>query len=198
MVAINAVMKIDKGDDAVILKQGWKLIGLLLVVALVAASGCRKKPTGVGPSTGPEIMPPEMPIDPGAPGGDMDTTLIDREAGPFGKPVASTLEPVMFKFDSAALDNAEAAKADKVAAFLNENPAYKVVIEGNCDERGTAEYNMALGERRAQAVRAYLLNIGVAESKIQTLSYGEEKPSVPGHTESDWSKNRRADFAIYE
>jgi peptidoglycan-associated lipoprotein len=112
--------------------------------------------------------------------------------------VDAKLDPVSFKFDSAQLDDSETAKADKVAALLNDNPGYKVVIEGNCDERGTAEYNMALGERRAQAVRAYLLNVGVPEGRIQTLSYGEEKPASPGHSESDWSQNRRADFAIYE
>jgi peptidoglycan-associated lipoprotein len=180
----------------VILKQGLKLTGLLLVVALVAASGCRKKTSTSVPSTGPENLAIE---DVGsAPGTGEETKFDDREVTEFGKRVASTLEPVMFKFDSAKLDDAEVAKADKVAAFLKDNAAFKVVIEGNCDERGTAEYNMALGERRAQAVRAYLLNIGVPETKIQTLSYGEEKPAAPGHAESDWSKNRRADFAIYE
>jgi peptidoglycan-associated lipoprotein len=179
----------------VMLKQGLKLTGLLLVVALVAASGCRKKNTGAGASIGPEILPIE---DLNTPGGGEETTLDERETTEFGKRVDSTLEPVMFKFDSAKLDDSEVAKADKVAAFLNDNPAYKVVIEGNCDERGTAEYNMALGERRAQAVRAYLLNLSIPESRIQTLSYGEEKPATPGHSESEWGMNRRADFAIYE
>ncbi len=180
------------------LKQGLKLTGMLLVVALIAASGCRKKP-GIAPANlGREDMPPEMPIDTGTPGGFEETKLDEREVTEYGKRVESSLEPVMFNFDSAKLDDSEVAKADKVAAFLNDNPSYKVVIEGNCDERGTAEYNMALGERRAQAVRAYLLNISVPESKIQTLSYGEEKPVSPGHAEGDWSKNRRADFAIYE
>ncbi len=177
------------------LKQGLKLTGLLLVIALVAASGCRKKPGAASSNLGPEVMPPE---DINTPSSFEETKLDDRETTEFGKRVASTLEPVMFKFDSAKLADSEVAKADAVAAFLNDNAAYKVVVEGNCDERGTAEYNMALGERRAQAVRAYLLNVGIPESKIQTLSYGEEKPAAPGHAESDWSKNRRADFAIYE
>ena len=178
-----------------IVKQGLKLTGLLLVVALVAASGCRKKAGAGMAGSGPEILPIE---DVNPPGIGEETTLDDREVTEFGKRVASTLEPVMFKFDSAKLDDSEVAKADQVAAFLRANPSYKVVIEGNCDERGTAEYNMALGERRAQAVRAYLLNVSVPESKVQTLSYGEEKPSTPGHSDADWSKNRRADFAIYE
>ncbi len=195
MVAINAVTDSIEGDDAVILKQGLKLTGLLLVIALAAAPGCRKKPAVTSSNLGPEFLPVE---DVGTPSSFEETSFDDRETTEFGKPVASSLDSVIFKFDSAKLDDSEASKADKVAAFINSNPAYKVVIEGNCDERGTAEYNMALGERRAQAVRAYLLNIGVPESKIQTLSYGEEKPASPGHSETDWSKNRRADFAIYE
>lgn len=178
------------------MKQGLKLVGLFLVVALVAASGCRKKtPASNG---GSETMGDPTIIDSGSNLPGEVTAPVDREVTEFGTRVDASLEPVMFKFDSASLDNSETAKADKVAAFLNENAAYKVVIEGNCDERGTAEYNMALGERRAQAVRAYLLNVGVGESKVQTLSYGEEKPVAPGHGESDWSQNRRAEFAIYE
>ncbi len=173
-------------------KQGMKLLGLFLMVSLIAAAGCRKKAKPNGGTDG-EIYSPE-PITTG--------TEVDLESRPganeFGTPVQHSLEPVMFKFDSAQMDSSEMAKGDKVAAFLNDNPSYKVVIEGNCDERGTAEYNMALGERRAQAVKAYLLNIGVPEDKIHTLSYGEEKAADPGHAEAAWSKNRRADFAIYE
>lgn len=185
------------------MKQGLKLLGLFLLVGMTAASGCRgkKKPTT---PTGPEdLRPIEFP-QPGSEGGDGPgagsevTPPESRDATEFGFKVNVSLDPVMFTFDSATLNDAEAAKADRVAALLNDNPSYKVVIEGNADERGTAEYNMALGERRAQAVRAYLLNAGVPEGRIHTLSYGEEKPADPGHTESAWSRNRRADFAIYE
>ncbi len=177
------------------LKNSLKLVGLFLLVAMVAASGCRpKKQPAV--ARGPETLSPE---DIGAPDAfTEETDLPEREATEFGFKVDASLDSVLFRFDSAKLDDSQLAKADKVAAFLSANPAYKAVVEGNCDERGTAEYNMALGERRAQAVRAYLLSIGVAEDRVKTLSYGEEKPAAPGHTESDWNQNRRADFAIYE
>lgn len=73
-----------------------------------------------------------------------------------------------------------------------------VVIEGNCDERGSSEYNMALGENRAIIVRNYLVQSGIAADRIQTRSYGEEKPAVDGHDESAWAKNRRGEFAIFQ
>jgi peptidoglycan-associated lipoprotein len=174
-------------------KHGLKLMGLFLIVALVATSGCRKKKA----NGGSEMMGDPTDIGAGSLPGEVNA-LPDREVTEYGTRVDANLDPVMFNFDSTKVDDSEVAKAEKVASFLNENPAYKVVVEGNCDERGTAEYNMALGERRAQAVRACLLNAGVGESKVQTLSYGEEKPASPGHGESDWSQNRRADFAIYE
>lgn len=182
-------------------KTGLKLLGLILMAAMISAStGCRKK---TQPNIGPVTLTPSEPgggggiDDPGV--GEEVTTPDLRNADVNGIKVEGlNLDPVMFKFDSAQLDNAELAKCDKVAALLNDNPTYKLVIEGNCDERGTTEYNMALGERRAQAVRAYLLNAGGPDARIQTLSYGEEKPQATGHSESDWSQNRRADFAIYE
>ena len=77
---------------------------------------------------------------------------------------------------------------------LRENADVKVLIEGHCDERGTVEYNLALGEKRAMAARDYLVDLGVKADRIRTISYGEEHPVDPGHTEASWAKNRRADF----
>mgnify|MGYP001252759782 CR=1 FL=1 len=170
-----------------------KLAGLFLLIAMIAASGCRKKKPA---AMGPETLAPE---DLDAPIGFVEESgLPEREVTEFGIRVEATLDPVYFQFDSARVDVSESAKADRVAAFLRANPKYKLVVEGHCDERGTAEYNMALGERRAQAVRAYLLSVGVDADRIRTLSFGEEKPAAPGRAESDWSRNRRAEFAIYE
>jgi peptidoglycan-associated lipoprotein len=76
------------------------------------------------------------------------------------------------------------------------NSQEKIVIEGHCDERGTAEYNIALGERRAKSVKRYLINLGVDSSQLSTISYGEERPADPGHNEAAWAKNRRAEFVI--
>ncbi|MDH3258580.1 MAG: OmpA family protein, partial [Deltaproteobacteria bacterium] len=77
-------------------------------------------------------------------------------------------------------------------------PGVKVLIEGHCDERGTNEYNFALGERRAEAAKQYLINLAVESSRISTISYGEERPLDPGHTEGNWGQNRRAQFVILQ
>jgi peptidoglycan-associated lipoprotein len=83
-----------------------------------------------------------------------------------------------------------------VADWMKSNPGKKLVVEGYCDERGTAEYNRALGERRAQAAREELVHMGVDPSRISTSSYGSDRPADPGHDEAAWAKNRRCEFAI--
>ncbi len=79
---------------------------------------------------------------------------------------------------------------------MNRNPTRLLLVEGHCDERGTNEYNLALGERRALSVRRYLVALGIGSDRLHTLSYGEEKPLDPGHTEESWAKNRRAEFKV--
>ena len=85
-----------------------------------------------------------------------------------------------------------------MAQHLTSRPERVVVVEGNCDERGSNEYNMALGDQRAVVIRNYLVQNGIAADRIQHRSYGEEKPAVDGHDESAWSRNRRGEFAIYD
>jgi peptidoglycan-associated lipoprotein len=103
---------------------------------------------------------------------------------------------IYFDFDSANLDaQAQEILKDK-AQWLKRNPRSRILIEGHCDERGTNEYNLALGERRAQSVQQYLVSLGIDESRLATVSYGEERPLDPGRTEAAWSKNRRAHFVI--
>ena len=80
--------------------------------------------------------------------------------------------------------------------WLRDNPDVNVTIEGHCDERGTVEYNLALGDRRAESAKAYLVNLGIPASRIETVSYGEERPVDPGHNEAAWARNRRAAFVI--
>lgn len=109
----------------------------------------------------------------------------------------SMFEPVYFAYDSSQVSPAEAAKVEAVAQYLNQNSGGGVIIEGHGDERGSREYNLALGERRAMAVRDYLVSLGVDAAAIQTKSLGEEMPANPGHDESAWSQNRRGVFAIY-
>jgi peptidoglycan-associated lipoprotein len=105
-------------------------------------------------------------------------------------------ELIYFEFDeSRLLPEAKAILKNK-AKWLLANPTANVVIEGHCDERGTSEYNMALGDRRAQSARNYLVDLGVSSRRLTTISYGEERPLAFGHNETAWAKNRRAQFVI--
>ena len=106
-------------------------------------------------------------------------------------------EPVYFGFDSTVVPQGELGKIDAVAQHLADNGNRVVVVEGNCDERGSNEYNLVLGENRAIIVRNYLVQSGIAADRIQTRSYGEERPAVDGHDESAWAKNRRGEFVIF-
>ena len=106
--------------------------------------------------------------------------------------------PVYFGFDATQLAPAEMPKIEAVAQHLQAQPNRVVIIEGNCDERGTNEYNLSLGELRAIAIRAYLVSLGIDAQRVQTKSYGEEKPAVAGQGEGAWSKNRRGEFAIFQ
>jgi peptidoglycan-associated lipoprotein len=99
---------------------------------------------------------------------------------------------VYFGFDSSELAGEAQATLDRQAAFLNVNPTMVVIIEGHADERGTREYNLALGDRRAVAVRDYLLAKGLNAARVRTVSYGKERPAVSGSNEEAWAKNRRA------
>lgn len=104
---------------------------------------------------------------------------------------------VYFAYDRATVGAAERPKVETLATFLKDHPNYYVIIEGHCDERGSDEYNRALGERRALAVRDYLVSLGIADSRIQTLSYGEERPALPdATTEAQHAKNRRCEFVL--
>lgn len=108
----------------------------------------------------------------------------------------SPLQPVFFALDSSDVNDGSRATLQANAAVLKQNPTWVVTIEGHCDERGTAEYNLALGERRAVSARAYLVSLGVDANRLRTVSYGSEFPFDPGHQESAWSRNRRAHFVI--
>ncbi len=111
------------------------------------------------------------------------------------KPITG-VRTIYFDFDRADIRPNDAAVLDANADWLRVNPDRMVLIEGHCDERGTAEYNVALGERRALAAKAYLLARGIAETRLTVTSYGFERPLCREHTESCWSRNRRAEFLI--
>lgn len=109
---------------------------------------------------------------------------------------SAPLLPVYFDFDKSNIRADQRDRIEKNALFLKENNEIRIRIEGNCDERGTNEYNMALGERRALSAKKYLVNLGIHEDRMHTLSYGEEKPLLHGHDEYSWAQNRRDDFVL--
>jgi len=109
---------------------------------------------------------------------------------------AGGLQTVFFGFDSSNLEADTKSSLKSNADFLKSNPSVDVQVEGHCDERGGRQYNLALGERRAKAVRDYLIALGVQSKRISTISYGSERPKAEGHDESAWSQNRRANFVI--
>jgi peptidoglycan-associated lipoprotein len=108
----------------------------------------------------------------------------------------SPLRAAFFEYDSSDLTAEARAALDADAATLKKYPTWAVTIEGHCDERGTAEYNLALGERRAAAAQSYLVTLGVSADRLKTVSYGKEFPFDPGHDEAAYAKNRRAHFVI--
>jgi peptidoglycan-associated lipoprotein len=123
----------------------------------------------------------------GSTGGNTETRPATTVAGP-------VIGDIFFDFDSSALSDEAQEQLKQNAAWMQKNPAPAVSVEGHCDERGTDEYNIALGERRAEAAQKYLVNLGVSGNRLSTVSYGEEHPFDPGHNEEAWSKNRRDHF----
>lgn len=107
-------------------------------------------------------------------------------------------EDILFEFDSASLSVEAQEILRKKAAWLKGNPGARVTIEGHCDERGTSDYNLALGDRRAFSAKSFLVDLGIEESRLMTISYGEEQPIDSGSSEEAWAKNRRAHFVIKE
>jgi peptidoglycan-associated lipoprotein len=164
----------------------------------LAATGCKShKPVGVTPiPQGPGGMVGEPgPGDTLKVGGGQTASLGEFEGMAMDRDALAAYT-VHFAYDSAAIRHSEQSSLQAVAAALSANSGAKLLIEGNCDERGTEEYNRSLGERRALAAREALAKQGVDPSRIRTISYGKDKPVESGHDESAWAKNRRDDFVL--
>jgi peptidoglycan-associated lipoprotein len=168
----------------------WQLVVLGLMVFSVALTGCKKKPK---PGMGMGDAGVGGVIGEGAYG---EGALGDRPEG--AMETAGQFSPVYFDYDSAQVNPAEQAKIQAVADYLRGNAAGGVIVEGHCDERGSNEYNLALGERRALAIRAALIGLGADASRVQTKSLGEERPAAMGHDESSWAQNRRGEFVLFQ
>ena len=181
------------------------LVSLLVVSLMVFVVGCPKKP----PPEAPQTTPPPVTEKP-APAVEVPTekergfeetqetpTAIEDQDSRVAKLNAQkVLGTIYFEFDKSDLRSEALDQLGKNAEWLKANPGYRVRIEGNCDDRGTVEYNLALGDRRAVTAKKYLLKAGIESSRIETISYGEEHPADPGHNEDAWQNNRRDDFVI--
>jgi peptidoglycan-associated lipoprotein len=156
-----------------------------------------KRPPGGAPGgRTAQTEPPATPIDTGPdvrpiPGEGAEEALIGGEEGEAGP-----LADVYFDFDQATLTEAARRTLESHAAWLQTHRTLKVTVEGHCDERGTVDYNIALGDRRAQAARDYLASLGVAGDRLTAISYGKERPADPGHDEAAWGRNRRCHFVV--
>jgi peptidoglycan-associated lipoprotein len=186
-------------------QRQFAVVATILVALGVSACGGKKPPVA-------RPMPPPPPTTT-APGGTPapptpvpDTTPIPPEPKITDDPLVSgdldqinknsPFQPLFFPLDSFEVDGTGQQVLQANAAILKKYPTWIITIEGHCDERGTAEYNLALGEKRALAAKTYLVSLGVPADRLRTVSYGKEFPFDPGHDESAWSKNRRAHFVV--
>jgi peptidoglycan-associated lipoprotein len=169
-------------------KKKWILLALMFVVpALLATVACQKKVINATPQPVVEekkveekpMVKEEVVVPPKAP----DMTVMQ--------------EDVYFEFDKSTLTPAAQDNLLRKAEWLRQNPDTTITIEGNCDDRGTEEYNLALGDRRAESAKAFLVDLGIDAARISTISYGEERPVDPRNNEEAWAKNRRDHFVVH-
>jgi len=165
-----------------------KILVLMLVLAVAAfASGCGGGQSADQPTTDVDpTPPPEPPVEE-----PVDTEPVDTSD--MADPI---LNDVFYAFDKYNLTSESKSILEANASELNTASDSRIVIEGHCDERGTKSYNLALGEKRANAARDYLIALGVSGSRITVVSYGKERPFDTGHSEAAWAKNRRAHFVV--
>lgn len=162
-------------------------IYLAMLLACLLAASCATTPPPPEPPAPEPVEEPAPPPPPPPP------PVFNSNMEPYVPGTRQLLKRVFyFEFDKAVLAQADLDALQVHAQLLIDNPDRRVVVEGHCDERGTREYNLALGERRSDAVRGFLAAAGVPEARIETVSYGEERPDDAGHTEAAWSRNRRA------
>ena len=183
-----------RGSASMIRWRGALLALVLLLPVALLLSGCPKKPaveTGGPAAVAPTpVEPTPAPV----PRAEEETVIVEEKEEVVVEEAA--LQDAFFDFDKSVIRPDAKEALDGNLVWLNDNPGTRIVVEGHCDERGTNEYNLALGERRAKAVRDYLVAGGVDSGRISTISYGEERPFCLGHDESAWQCNRRGHFVV--
>ena len=171
---------------------GLLLVGSLAVVFALSLSGCGTKEEVMEDIT----IEPEVVEDiEGVVEGDIALDDVPEETI-YVDILSKVFADINFEFDQYRVLDRDVPTLEGVAAWLRENPEARVLVEGHCDERGTNEYNMALGEQRALAARRYLVGLGIDSGRLSTISYGEERPVAFGSTEDAWAENRRCHFAV--
>lgn len=187
--------------------KGWLAIALVMILpVMLFTASCSKKvvQSQQESMTGPEVRKaPDRPAEEAKkPDGRLEedrlrTEAAAREAAARKAALAAFVgENIHFAFDSFLLSDQARQILVSKAEYLRTNPEITVTVEGHCDDRGTSEYNIALGERRAESVKRYLGDLGIGTHRLNTVSYGEERPIAMGHDEDSWAKNRRAQFVI--
>jgi peptidoglycan-associated lipoprotein len=169
-------------------KTLWTRLWIVPLILIVAVVGCAKK--APAPSPAPPVAQASPPPTPPPATAPSDTTPTTTLVG------SGDFQPAFFDLDSYTLRDDARAALDRDAKLLRDNATINVTIEGHCDERGTVEYNQSLGERRAQAARDYLVAAGIGAARLNTVSYGKERPFATGHDEASWQQNRRANFTV--
>lgn len=173
-------------------KAQYFLFLLLIVCLSISLSACGKKKAEFEPVAGEQTSTPTAPVEK-PPMEERPTTEQPVTLDIFDE-VNRQLQPVFFDFDKYDIREDQIPALQNNARVLKQNPSVSVLIEGHCDERGTEEYNQALGERRAGAAKDFLGSLGIEESRLSTISYGETRPFALGHNEDSWRLNRRAHF----
>ncbi len=164
------------------------LLSALLCISVMFLSGCGKKTVTEEALTAADTKGEAMGV---------EESLDSKPLGISEGRTTEGMLPVYFDFDSSDIKADQVSRIETNSEFVKSGEK-AVTIEGNCDPRGTNEYNMALGERRALSAKKYLVNLGADESKLMTVSYGEERMLLHGHDELSWSQNRRADFVVQQ
>lgn len=163
------------------------VLGAALVLASACASQPKEQPAPKVAEAAPAPAPRPAPAPTPAP-----STALGPKAGSKADFAAKNTDRVYFDYDQYTLDDSDRRVLQSQASWLKQYPSAKVQVEGNADERGTREYNIALGQRRADAVSSYLATLGVTGNRVSTVSWGKDKPIDPGHEDAAWSRNRNA------
>lgn len=178
---------------------------VLAVILGLAAFGCAEKKAAAPPvqqevqqpeTQPPKAMVPEQSKTPEKIGEQQIAKVESKEIPSTTEEISGVFKDIYFEFDRYDIREDAKPVLKTVADYLRKNTSYKILVEGHCDERGTSEYNLGLGDRRAKSVKDYLISLGVPSARTETISYGKEKPVCSEPTEDCWAKNRRGHFVV--